>query len=127
MKLLTQAANFGSNGIQPASDAFSKGSAVRPDTAVNNVELFISNMIGLLTIVAGLFFVFYFIMGGLNWITAGGEQGKIEKARDQMVQSVIGMVVIVISYGLMGIIGKFLGIDILQPGNTFLMQLDPTK
>ena len=88
--------------------------------ATNNLVHFVSNMIGLLTILGGLIFIFYFVMGGVYWITAGGEQGYVTKARDQMVEAVIGMVVIVISYGLMGVVGGIVGFDFLHPAGAIL-------
>ncbi len=120
-KLLAATANFGS-GFQPPSSAFSNGSGSDASgaAAAGNLEKFVSNAIGALTLIAGLFFIFYFVMGALNWVTAGGEKGKVDKARDQMVQGVMGMVVIVIAYALIGVIGTFLGLDILNPGKALL-------
>lgn len=110
--------------FKPPTDAFSLNSEISGEAATSNFEHFISNAIAALTIIGGLFFIFYFVMGGLNWITAGGEQGKITKARDQMVQGVVGMIVIIISYGLIGVVGALVGFDFLHPGFTFL-QLRP--
>ncbi len=112
--------------FSPVTDAYSKASADSgaPDAAIHNLEIFISNLIGLLTAMAGLFFIFYFVMGGLNWVTAGGEKGKIEKAREQMFQGVVGLVIIAISYSVVGLIGSFVGIDILHPGQQIL-KLNP--
>ncbi len=120
MKHTLLAAGTSIGGFEPPTTAYSQGSANSGAAAAGNVEHFISNAIGGLTIIGGLFFIFYFVMGGVNWITAGGEQGKVTKARDQMIQGVIGMVVIVISYGLMGVIGGFVGFDFLHPAATFL-------
>jgi hypothetical protein len=114
--------------FQPPTEAFSKGSEDASGVgAAQNLEKLISNGVGGLTMLAGLFFIFYFVMGGLNWVTAGGEQGKITKARDQMIQAVIGLVVIVMAYGLIGIVGKFVGLNILTPADTFINQLNPLK
>lgn len=107
--------------FQPVTESFSKGSTDANGLgAAKNLELFVSNAIGIITILAGLSFVLYFVLGALNWTTAGGEQAKVTKARDQMVQSVIGMVVVVISYALIGVVGTFLGFDFLNPGCGFL-------
>jgi len=67
------------------------------------------------TVVAGLSFILYFLLGGLNWITAGGDKGKIEKAKGMMTNGAIGMIVIAVSYAITYIVGKALGIDILNP------------
>jgi hypothetical protein len=85
------------------------------DNALTGLELFVSRIIGFLTVLGGIFFIVYFILGALSWVTAGGDTGKIQKARDQIVQGVIGLVVIVGSYAVIGIIGSVVGIDILNP------------
>jgi hypothetical protein len=82
---------------------------------LESLEVFISRIIGFLTTLAGIFFIVYFFLGALSWITAGGDTGKIQKARDQIVQGVIGLIVIVGAYAVVGIIGSVIGIDILNP------------
>ncbi len=94
-------------GYQPGSDLASSTSAV---------EKILSNILVVLTIVAGISFVLYFLLGGLNWITAGGDKGKIDKAKSMMTGGAIGMIVIAVSYAITWIVGKALGIDILNPG-----------
>jgi hypothetical protein len=80
------------------------------------IEKLISNVLVVLTVVAGIAFVLYFLMGGLNWITAGGDKGKIEKAKGMMTNGAIGMIAIAVSYAIVWIVGKALGIDVLNPG-----------
>lgn len=103
--------NFGQittpGGYQP-------GSGIEGSTSAT--EKLISNVLVVLTVVAGIAFVLYFLLGGLNWITAGGDKGKIEKAKGMMTNGAIGMIVIAVSYAITYIVGKALGIDILNPG-----------
>lgn len=80
------------------------------------VEKLISNVLVVLTVVAGISFTLYFLLGGLNWITAGGDKGKIEKAKGMMTNGAIGLVVIAVSYAVTWIVGKALGLNILEPG-----------
>jgi hypothetical protein len=80
------------------------------------VEKLISNVLVVLTIVAGISFTLYFLLGGLNWITAGGDKGKIDKAKGMMTNGAIGLIVIVVSYAVTWIVGKALGLNILEPG-----------
>lgn len=82
----------------------------------NKVESVISEVVGLVTIVGGIALLFYFIIGALNWISAAGDTGKIEKARQEMIQAVAGMVFLVAAYGLIGVVSTFLGLHILNPG-----------
>jgi hypothetical protein len=88
--------------------------------AASNIELFISRIIGGVTILGGLTFLMYFIMGAYEWISAGGDSGKIQKARDKMLQGVTGMVIMIAAYGILGIIGTIVGFDLLNPGKAFV-------
>lgn len=93
-------------GYQPGTGIESSASAV---------EKLISNILVVLTIVAGIAFILYFLLGGLNWITAGGDKGKIDKAKGMMTNGAIGLIVIALSYSIVWIVGKALGINILTP------------
>lgn len=114
--MLTLLAQFGNRGIQPQ-----QGNYLVPtddatgQQALSNVELFMSQIIGLLTVTASLFFIVYFVMGAFKWTAAGGDGGKVSKARDQMVQGVLGLILIVASYAVIGVIGTLLGLNILNP------------
>lgn len=77
---------------------------------------FISTIITSLSVIASLAFAIYFILGGLKWITAGDKEQSIKEAKDQMVHSALGLIVVVIAYFVIGLIGNILGIDILSPG-----------
>ena len=107
---LVQGINFNPittpGGYQPGTGTAGSTSAV---------EKLISNVLVVLTVVAGIAFTLYFLLGGLNWITAGGDKGKIEKAKSMMTSGAIGMIVIAVSYAITWIIGRALSIDILNP------------
>lgn len=76
----------------------------------------VSTIVGFLTIVAALYFLFQFIIGGFQWISAGGDKQHTTEARDKITNSIIGLMIIVIATAIVGIIGKLLGLDILNPG-----------
>lgn len=83
--------------------------------AFTNLEMVISRIIGGLTIVGSIFFVIYFMLASFTWVTAGGDAGKIQKSRDQMVQGVLGLIIIIIAYSVVSAIGTVIGINILNP------------
>jgi len=58
---------------------------------------------GVLTIGA-LMVIIYFVWGSIEWITAGGDSSKIQKARDKMIQSIIGLILLVTSFAIIGFI-----------------------
>ena len=79
---------------------------------------FLSNIITTITVVGRLAFVIFFTLGGLEWITAGGDKAKVSSAQTQMTQATIGLIAIVASYFIIGIVGAVLGLDILRPFKT---------
>src|SRR5690606_17888367 len=100
--------------IQPPSDQFGSAASVESgEQALSNLEVLISTGIGMITVLGGLFFVVFFFLAALKWLTAGGDASKVQKARDEMVQGVIGLIVLVAAYGIIGLIGSVLGLQIL--------------
>lgn len=81
----------------------------------SSLGLFLSNMITTITVVGSLAFVVYFTVAGLKWIVAGGDKAKVAEAQTQMTQAAIGLIAIVASYFIIGIVGAVLGLDILNP------------
>lgn len=103
--------NFGQittpGGYQP-------GSGIEGSTSA--VESLISNILVVFTLVSGIAFALYFLLGGLNWITAGGDKGKIDKAKGMMTNGAVGIIVVTVSYSIVWIVGEALGLNILEPG-----------
>lgn len=90
------------------------------------LEKVFTSIIGTLTLFAGLMFIIYFILGAFNWITSAGKTEQIEKAKTQMSYAVIGLVVVVAAYSFIFILGKVIGLEILEPAKQ-LKELGPNK
>jgi len=56
--------------------------------------------------IGGLFVLLYFIWGAIEWINAGGDSGKITKARDRITQSMVGLIILVFSFVIIGFLGE---------------------
>lgn len=78
---------------------------------------FISNLIGLLTIGAGIWFMLQIILSGYRMLTAGGDKQQVQDAQKRLQNGLVGIFIVIISYALGGIVGIFLGIDLLNPVN----------
>ncbi len=59
-----------------------------------------------LTTVGAIMVLIYFLWGALEWITAGGDSGKIEKARNRITQSMLGLLILVSSFVIIGFISN---------------------
>lgn len=114
MKVHAVDIDFKSGGGIVTPGGYQPGSGIEGSTSA--IEKLISNVLVMLTVVAGMAFVLYFLLGGLNWITAGGDKGKIDKAKGMMTNGAIGLIIIALSYSITWIVGKAIGIDILNPG-----------
>jgi len=76
----------------------------------------ISRIIGVMTIIAGIWFIFQFISGGYNYMAAGGDQQKMTNATKRITNSLIGLVVVVAAYAVMSLLGAILGFNFLNIG-----------
>lgn len=65
-------------------------------------------------IVGGLAFILYFLWGGLQWIMAGGDAGKIEEAKSKLTQGLIGLSLLAASYVIVKFIESAIGMDLLN-------------
>lgn len=80
----------------------------------------LSNIIGFITLLGGLFFLIYFLIGGFEWLRAGGDKGQIEKAQNRMVNGAVGLLIMILAIAIVGVVGGVFGLDLLNPGETFL-------
>ncbi len=85
---------------------------------MDNVVKLLSNIIGFITLLGGLFFIVYLFLAAFDWLSAGGDSGKVEKARNRMTQGVLGLIVMVMAYSIIGIISHIIGLDLINLGDT---------
>ncbi|MCL4208727.1 hypothetical protein KJZ63_03820 [Patescibacteria group bacterium] len=64
--------------------------------------------------VSALLVLIYLIWGAISWITSNGDSGKVQKARDQMTQAIIGLIVLAASTAIFMLVQNALGIEILN-------------
>lgn len=76
--------------------------------------LLIGQWLQIAIVIAALVLLLYLIWGGIEWITSGGDKGKVEKARNRITQAVIGVIVLSASTAIFMLVQNFLGIDVLK-------------
>lgn len=47
-------------------------------------------------VIAGLFALFYLLMGAFAWVTSGGNKENVEKAQQKIQAAIIGLIMIVV-------------------------------
>jgi len=51
--------------------------------------------------ITGILALVYFLIGGFQWMTAGGNAEKVKKGRDTLMWAILGLVVIFSSYAIL--------------------------
>lgn len=120
------AADITTGPIRGIGDFGFEGIAVvTGDATSTQFGTILSSVVTVLTVVGGLAFVIFFTLGGLKWLTAGGDKAKVSEAQTQMTQGVIGLVAMVAALFVTGIVGGVLGIDFLNPFKTLFPTIAP--
>ena len=86
------------------------GDIGQPAGAESKFAKLISSAIGLITIIAFIFFAFSLISGAIGIITAGGDKGKLEDARGRITTGVIGVVIVIAGMFIVDLVARILGI-----------------
>lgn len=92
---------FGTIDKPPGVDRFGAGGE-------NGILIFISNLLQLATVIAGLWVLLNFILAGFEYISSQGDSGAHAKVREKITNSIIGLVIITISYTLVAVVGLIL-------------------
>jgi ABC-type transport system involved in multi-copper enzyme maturation permease subunit len=73
---------------------------------------FLSKVIGVLTIIAIIWFIFTFILGAIGIISSGGDKAALESAKKKITTGLVGLVVVVIAVFVIDLVGYFLGFSV---------------
>lgn len=84
-------------------------------SAGEGLAFYIGQLWKTLSVIGGLAFIIYFLLGGLSWLTAGGDKAKVESAQKQITNAVIGLAIILVSYAIILFIEVSLDVNILKP------------
>lgn len=93
------------------------GNLGNPTNPTQTFTNFLSATLGLMTIIAAIWFLFVFLTGAYGIINAGGNKNAYEEARGKITSGIIGLVVVISASFAVDLIGYLLGFDlILNPG-----------
>jgi hypothetical protein len=90
---------------------------LQPPTGFENLnEISFGNLVGLaisfVLIVAAVAFFFMLVLGGIKWITSGGDKGKTEAARNQITAGLVGLVIVFAAWAILTLIENFFGVSL---------------
>ena len=74
----------------------------------------VSGLIQFTMVIAAIVFFFILVIGGIKWITSGGDKGQTETARNQITAALVGLVIVFAAWAILQLIKSFFGIDIFS-------------
>lgn len=79
------------------------GETSGPYTAVNdqnNINTTIGRVISIGLSMLGIIFIILIIYAGFNWMTAQGDEEKVNKAKNTLKTAIIGLIIVVLAYAI---------------------------
>lgn len=84
-----------------------------PTFKITDLGQLISAAVGTIMIVAALLAFLYLILGGIKWITSGGDKAGMEEARNKITHAIVGLIVVGAAWAIMTLVQNFLGVQII--------------
>jgi uncharacterized membrane protein (UPF0182 family) len=124
-KIITSAALL----LSSAAPVFAQDAAFSFPTdrvPFTNLGDLLANALLILFFFAAVLAFVFIVIGGIQWITAGGDKVAAQAARDRITAAVVGLLIVVAAFAITLIITTVLGVNIFEgtynfpsPGNIF--------
>jgi len=85
--------------IKRQADALAGNTGAGFNTSMDVTNIVGNFIIGFLALL-GIIFIVLIILAGYNWMTAAGEEEKVNKAKDTLARAIIGLVITVGAYAI---------------------------
>lgn len=79
----------------------------------------ISGLVGFMLTIATVWTFIQLIIGGLSWITSGGDKSALSAAREKIINAIIGLFIVMAAWGVFLLLMQFFGMS----GGTFTLTL----
>jgi len=86
-----------------------KGAGYNIEGATQTPEYFISQIIQIVLSFLGVLFLGLMIYAGFMWITAAGNGQKADKAKEIVIESAIGLIIVIVAYAITSFIYNYFG------------------
>lgn len=122
-KLLTTLA-IGAASLSIVPAVYASGADVNPCEGVQsgfdalcslsgeNLGQIVGAVVTFLLVIAVLIALFFLILGGIRWITSGGDKGKVESARNTIIAAIIGLVIAFLAFFILSVALQFFGLSL---------------
>lgn len=118
-KIILPAISYFTAMIAPVS-ALAAGTQLVPNEikGIDNIVSVIRAIIQFILVVAFVLAFIMLLIGGIRWITAGGDEKAVGSARNMITAALIGLVVVLVAYALIKLVETFFGVNIISEGVT---------
>jgi hypothetical protein len=80
---------------------------------ISDLGQLITAAVGTIMIIAALLAFLYLILGGIKWITSGGDKAGMEEARNKITHAIVGLIIVGAAWAIMSLVQGFLGVQII--------------
>lgn len=78
-------------------DAKDRNGDGKPDSDSSRIEGVVSAIVNVLSAIVGVVAVIMLILGGFNYITSGGDSGKISSAKNTIIYAIVGLIIVALA------------------------------
>lgn len=115
-KLIAPAITLGIISLLTPGAAFANSIVPNQLATVGNLTVvsILQAVIRFILLVAFVLAFIFLLIGGIRWITAGGDEKGVERARGMITAALIGLVVVLIAFALIKLVETFFGVTIIS-------------
>ena len=81
----------------------------------DTIAFLLATILRLSLVVAGILHLIYLVIGGIQWLTSGGDKATVAAAKGRLTNAFIGLIIIVLVLVIINLINAIFGLDILHP------------
>ena len=85
-------------------------------TQQTNFILIVQAVIRVVLLLAFVLSFIFLLIGGIRWITSGGDEKAVAGARGMITAALIGLVIVLVAYALIRLVETFFNVSILTGG-----------
>jgi hypothetical protein len=82
-----------------------------PTGGLPAVSTFVNGAITMFLIVGVITCLAFLIWGGMQWTASGGDKAKVAAARSRITFAIVGLLVMLLSFGILGVMATFFGVQ----------------
>jgi len=90
------------------------GESLQEFSGVEFLNDLLPRLIGLSFVIGVVIFLFFMVLGAIQWIISGGDKAALEGAKGKITNAIIGIVILFSIFAILKIVEDFFGIDILS-------------